>query len=267
MKLEDIVGEFDPAVGLTSDQQRKLGSYMMERNLDTMKESLGDAMGDYLFPSLVTKHWALSGPTDPLRNAVVTWSASALQMLLLHEERERYADYRQKNPLPGFAGDRLPDHSFPCANIWYEAAYPAGRFPTLVPRGDNLPNPLIKIRRFAALCVHRFCTNPFPDEISDSADFLKHASLICFIEDALGTIHTYAGSTSYLPDGGAMLWRVETLDQLHGALQNQLPVSGISHLAQFCCGEVAHLLQFYGNMKYQDFKAQYAASGEPNDAA
>ena len=277
-QVEAIVGPVDPAAGLTVEQNWKLGHHMVGDTVAQMKEALGEKVHTYLLPRLWEHHWAFNTRDMP-GGAVNTWVASSLKVLLPIESRDAYTDWRRGEGASlmkeGFAGDRQPSLRFPSALTWYEACYTPGKYPTLVPVRDGLDTPLVKIKRVAILAVHKMSSVPFPDmmpttqphpagEFWKAPDFLTNASLIVFIEDALGAFHTYAGAIAYGANGGALMWRVENTDQLTAAIYGEGPRNPPSNLAQFSAGEVGYLLHYYDNETYEAVKARvYGAPEAP----
>lgn len=265
--IENIVGEVSDE-GLTDQQRYTLGQHLFTSNIENMRTVTGNHFDDFLFPS-VTKSWVYTGvETDKdslsMRGATSIWASNALQIFLLPSDKETYTDWRKSNKLPGFAGERLPDHRLPCANVWYETSYIAGKYPTLVPIRDPLSVNLIKVKKVAIHAIHRFNTNPFPDKPADPR-FLKDAAVIAHVQDALDNVYVFAGNVSY-GEGGALMWMVKNLDELNAALHNQPPRPNaggpLSNLSQFVCGELANLIAFYGNEDYDAFKEAYNGNPE-----
>jgi len=261
--VESIVGPISDE-GMTVGQRYLLGQHMMKNIVDAITAQVPDS-SEYLLPRLLG-HWAFFGEDNPeIRSATNMWAANAMQILLLPHERETYAQFRRNNKLPGFAGNRLPDHILPCANVWFETSFPAGKYPTLVPVRDKVEHPLVKIKRVAINAIHQWSAEPFPAHLEGQEGFLRNMSIIAFLEDATGTIHTFAGILSY-GIGGALVWKVENIEELNNAIQGQQPRQNaggpMSNLSQFVCAELAHVLMFHNLPPYAEFKASHESTPE-----
>lgn len=278
-KVEAIIGPVDPVVGLTPEQNWKLSHHMVGDTIEQMRDALGANADSYLLPKLWEKHWAFT-TQDMTGAAINTWVAAALKVLLPIDARDAYTTWRRAEGASlmkaGFAGDRQPLLKFPSALTWYEASYAPGSYPTLVPVRDGLDTPLVKIKRVAILAVHKMSSTPFPDMVQyeqphpageywKAPDFLTNASLIVFIEDALGAFHTYAGAIAYGANGGALMWRVANAEQLTAAIYGEGPRTTPSNLAQFSAGEVGYLLHYYDNEEYETVKARVYGAPSPSE--
>lgn len=250
---------------MTVAQRYTLGHHMLKEGIERIQANTGDDFATFLLPRLVG-HWAFTGEGTEdevhTRAALATWAANAMQILMLPSEVAEYTDWRKKNKLPGFAGDRLPDTALPCANVWFEAAYAPGKYPTLVPIRDVVSTSLVKVKKIGILATHQYSTNPFPEELEGTPNFLRTATVVAFVEDAINQIHVFAGVVSY-GVGGALMWKVNNVAELTQALHGLPPRANsggpLSNLSQFACGELAYLIHFYGNTPYSEFKAQHSA--------
>lgn len=260
--IEEVLRDKGPD-GLVPEQRYRLGHSILQGTVESMVERTGADSGEWLLPRLVS-HWAFAGPEQDdnsllVRAAMATWAGGALHVLTKPEERAEYTTWRKANRLPGFAGDKLPDHVLPCALVWYETGYPAGRYPTLVPVRDiGVKTNLVKIKRVALMATHNFSAMPFPDR-PDDPNFLKTASIVAFIEDAIGEIHTYGGVVTY-GKGGALVWRVNNVAELQAALHGDGPGGPMSNLSQFTAAELAYLIGYHKQFDYEGLRDQVMPS-------
>lgn len=252
MDLESIIGQIDDTTGITDEQRLVLGRHMLGQTCTNLSSTL--------LKRLSTEHWLLGYRTKfydnhaiALASLVNIWAANALVVTLPEEDVATYTAWRKDNRPAGFAGAKLPDTRLATANTWYEMSYESGKYPTLIPLRDKIDADVIKIKRIAIHAVHAHSAFPFPDAesadtdeaaISKSANFLRDAIVMAYIEDDKGKIHTLAGTVSY-GVGGASMWRVDDVQAFTDAIHGQGKPGPLSNLAQFAVGELAYILSYY----------------------
>jgi len=122
--------------------------------------------------------------------------------------------------------------------------------PVIIP--SSCPATMVLTTTKSACVTSAFCNynSEMSPEIEDDGrpDHLRWAQIVAFITDAIGNTYTYAGVIQY-GVGGAFMFPVRDPAALAIAYTGEDPREikdqPMTHMSQFVCGMIAHLISYY----------------------